>query len=63
MKRTVTPEQLAKKTRDKFTFYLTVEHVQYLKERAGKAGVSTSEVIDAAIKAYIGAIKRSSKKP
>jgi hypothetical protein len=54
-----TPEQLAQRGRikDKVTLYLTVENIKYIRERAGKVGVSTSAVIDEAISQYISTIR------
>ncbi len=66
MKRVKTPEELAIKVRskdkDKFTLYLSVKPLNYLKERAAKAGVSLSEVVDEAISQYIETIKDKSSK-
>lgn len=54
-----TPEQLAKKdsTRDKFTLYLSVKNMNEIKQRAGKAGISSSAIVDEAISAYLYALK------
>jgi hypothetical protein len=60
MKKLRTPEELANrsKLKDKYTLYLTVERMEYIKERSGKAGTSASEVVDEAIRLYIDSIKK-----
>jgi hypothetical protein len=54
-----TPEELAAKSegKDKFTLYLDVQIMKYIKHRAAKAGTSASEVVNEAITAYVIAIK------
>lgn len=54
-----TPEQLAVEGegRGKYTLYLDNQSMAYIKQRASKAGISTSKIVDEAIAAYIRAIK------
>ncbi len=58
MKRPRTPEELANapRTRDKYTLYLNVSSMEYIRDRAAKAGISASEVVDEALRMYIEVI-------
>lgn len=61
MKRARTPEEIANQAtgKDKITLYLSVEPIEYIKERCAKSKkkVSVSEVVDEAIRMYIESIK------
>lgn len=60
MRKPKTPEDLANKVKgkDKYTLYLDVPSMEYIKERAAKAGVSASEVVNEALALYIELIKK-----
>lgn len=64
MKKPRTPEDLAKKTRgkDKYTLYLDVNLMDYIKDRATRAGSNASQVVNEAITAYVEFLKEKEKK-
>lgn len=59
MKTPKTPEDLAKtpKGKDKYTLYLDVRLMEYIKDRAAKAGVSASQVVNEALGVYVDSIR------
>jgi hypothetical protein len=58
-----TPEELARlQGKDKFTLYLDIEAMTYIRQRARKAGTSTSKIVNEAILAYLAVIKNGNKK-
>ena len=54
-----TPEDIAKANqgKNKFTLYLDVKSMEYIKSRADKAGTSTSKIVNEAIASYIDQLK------
>lgn len=57
-----TPEDLARRNgKDKYTLYLDVQAMDYIKHRAGKAGTSTSKIVNEAINMYISMLKGNKK--
>ncbi len=60
MKRARTPEELANKARIKsrYTLYLNQSNMEYIRDRAAKAGIGASQVVNEAIQAYIETIKK-----
>lgn len=64
MKKPKTPEELANEPRGKgkYTLYLSVEPMEYIKSRAAKAGSNTSEVVDEAIRMYLEVIGFNKKR-
>lgn len=52
------PEDRAKsKARGPYSLYLRVEQMRYIEDRAVKAGLSKSELVDMAIAFYIASLK------
>lgn len=65
MKRPRTPEEIAREGsgKNKYTLYLSVRSMEYIKDRCAKTKntVSVSEVVDEAIKAYLETIRNDKK--
>ncbi len=65
MKRPRTPEELATKenVKAKYSLYLSVKHIDYLKERVKKSdGRGVSVLVDEAISFYIEHLKKDKSK-
>lgn len=63
MKKAKTPEEIANEARERggFRLYLNKKNMQFLEERAAKAGIKVSKIIDEAIAAYIETISKTKK--